>query len=245
MTSDAIINPVREKNEPVLPERGLFYVNPGDAHRISSLVKARQASSHFLFNSRLFTLSDSNGDDFFVAGPSVGAPMAVMTLEKLIALCAKKIIVYGWCGSLDKNLAIGDILLPTWGVPGEGTSLYYPGSDKPSSSEQLRNSLASYLKDKKIAHTTGPVWSTDAIYRETRGKLTEMTERSVMGIDMEFTALASVAAYRGIDLAAIFLVSDELWGESWVSGFREPHFKHMNKRLPAELLDAVESLELN
>ena len=38
--------------------------------------------------------------------------MAVMALEKLIALGAKNIIVCGWCGSLSQKLKIGDILLP-------------------------------------------------------------------------------------------------------------------------------------
>ena len=55
-------------------------------------------------------MNESQG--YFIAGPAIGAPMAVMTMEKLIALGARRIFLFGWCGSMRDSLGIGDLLLP-------------------------------------------------------------------------------------------------------------------------------------
>ena len=54
--------------------------------------------------------------------------MAALTMEKLIALGARQIILFGWCGAIAPNLHVGDILVPARALSGEGTSRYY-GSD--------------------------------------------------------------------------------------------------------------------
>jgi uridine phosphorylase len=232
MAEETIINPRREKGEPELPATGLFCVNPGDARYLGARLDKLGATRHFLFNSDLHVISvESGASGVFVAGPAVGAPMAVMTLEKLIALGAGKVIVYGWCGSLSPELRTGDILLPTWGFSEEGTSGHYPIQEKPASSEFRRHDLEHALHAAGIACRQGPIWTTDAPYRETRGKVREYAEQSILGVDMEFSALATVAIYRRIELAAVYPVSDELWQKSWRPGFKSKSFLATNRRV--------------
>ncbi|MCK4839847.1 MAG: nucleoside phosphorylase [Desulfobulbaceae bacterium] len=240
MQEEAIINPRREKGEPELPETGLLCVNPGDLRYLAEQAARMGSSRHFLFNSNLHIIPESTaGKRVFLAGPAVGAPMAVMTLEKLIVLGAKRVIVCGWCGSLQSGLAIGDILLPTWGVSEEGTSGHYPIKGRAGSFPPLRETLAGYLRQNNFASQEGLIWTTDAPYRETRVKVEDYAEKSILGVDMEFNALATVAIYRAIELAAVFLVSDEPWRSEWQPGFTNRAFMTKNKQVLKCLLEAV------
>ena len=230
--SDIIINPGREKGEPQLPDTGLLFINPGEAAQVVSLVKNHQGIRHFLFNSNLYHIpAAEKSNPYFIAGPAVGAPMAALTLEKLIALGARRIIMYGWCGSLNDALRAGDVLLPTWGVSDEGTSSHYPVKSRSESHEPTRKLLAEELAALKLNAMSGPVWTTDAPYRESKTRVQQLGEQGVLGVDMEFGALAAVAAFREIDIAAVLLVSDELWSGTWKPGFHAKAFKKKNREL--------------
>lgn len=231
--SDIVITPVRNKKEKEIPADGILFVNPTEAALEMGKMKKQRAESRFLFNSQLYLISEEK----FIAGPSIGAPMAVLTMEKLIALGAKRIILFGWCGALARDLHIGDVLVPTLALSGEGTSQYYQmqgGQAGPSAG--FRDSIASFLTDKKFEVHGGCVWSTDAIYREKRSMLDTLhRDQHVVAIDMEFSALCSVAKFRGIDFAAVLMVSDEIWGKSWRPGFSNKEFKN-NAALIRQLL---------
>jgi uridine phosphorylase len=236
--SDVVINPGREKNEPRLPATGLLCVNPTEAKMAARLAREKGARQQHLFNSSLFVVRDGSPDQqYFTAGPAVGAPMAVLTLEKLIALGARRVIVYGWCGSLQESLTLGDVLLPTWAVSSEGTSVHYPSPGRLESSRKLREELAGLIRVRGIEAVTGPVWTTDAPYRETRAAVTVYRERSIMAVDMEYAALCAVAAFRDIELAAVFLVSDETWSQPWQAGFTHKSFKKKSNVLLESLVD--------
>lgn len=240
MQDEAVINPRREKGEPELPGIGLLCVNPGDARYLAEQAGQSGGSRHFLFNSSLNIIPQRlERGGVFIAGPAVGAPMAVMALEKLIALGARKVIVCGWCGSLNCEVAIGDILLPTWGVSEEGTSAQYPVKGQVTSNPALRRYLLDHLQQNNLGGREGPIWTTDAPYRETREKVCGYAAKSILGVDMEFTALATVAAFRGIELAAVFLVSDALWQAEWLPGFRNKQFMTKNKLVLNCLLAAA------
>lgn len=220
---DVVITPRRNKNEKEIPDEGVFFVNPTEASVEMGKMKKEGAESRFLFNSQLYVA----GDEKFIAGPAIGAPMAAMTLEKLIALGAKRIILFGWCGAIAPDLHIGDVLVPQFALSGEGTSQYY-NEDQASLrvSERLRNNLVSVLSDEGVVVHDGTVWSTDAVYREKRSYLNTLhKEHGVAAVDMEFSALCSVARFRGVEFAAVLVVSDEIWGQSWRPGFSNKKFK--------------------
>ena len=221
-----IITPSREKGEPDLPPSGLFLINPPEAEAGMQHAKQRDGRRCFLFNSKLALVPETpSSSAFFVAGPAVGAPMAVLSLEKLIALGACRFIVYGWCGSLSSSLRTGDVLLPTWAMSDEGTSAHYPIKSRPESHGPTREQLAEELAELGHKAVPGPIWTTDAPYRESRVRVKQFDEQGIFGVDMEFAALAAVAAFRKIELTAVLLVSDELWSGTWKPGFRAKSFK--------------------
>jgi uridine phosphorylase len=241
MTS-CILNPVRSKGDPKLPVTGILAVNPSDARCVSTYAKSAGLKRHFLFNSTLYS-----SDKLFLAGPAVGAPMAVMCLEKLIVLGAQRIILYGWCGSLQENLHALDILVPTLAVSEEGTSCHYrcSGIEEFKSSSSLSMDLCQRLSRNSTSYQMGPVWTTDAPYRETTEKVRRYTEQGVYGVDMEYSALTAVAKFRQVQLAAVMLVSDELTITPWKPQYKFASFKEKSCRLLEQLSEFAEKDNMN
>ncbi len=227
-----LINPCRSKGDPDLAGYGLLLINPSEAQAGFTMAKNLAGRNHFLFNSRLAQIPANKVEDtFFMAGPAVGAPMAVLTLEKLIALGGTKFIVYGWCGSLHTSLRTGDVLLPTWALSDEGTSAHYPVPDRPESCRATRNLMEQGLAAQGHTVISGPVWTTDAPYRESRQKIKALGGQGILGVDMEFAALSGVAAFRNVELTGVMLVSDELFHEQWQPGFGNKSFKEKSKAI--------------
>ena len=65
---------------------------------------------------------DVNGEKILLVYPTMGAAGAVCDMELLIASGINKIVAFGTCGRLDKNIAQNTIILPTAAYREEGTS---------------------------------------------------------------------------------------------------------------------------
>ena len=235
-----IIHPRKGKNEKKLPQNGLLLVNPTEAKGVVNTVKKDGGYSRYLFNSSLVLDSEKQ---FFIAGPAIGAPMAVMTMEKLIALGSRRLILVGWCGAVSNSLHIGDILVPSSSLSGEGTSQYYPLESPAVPHSGFLLKVSDLFEKKGIAVKSGCVWSTDAIFRENRSDLSQLNqENGVVAIDMEFSALCSVACFRQIEFCAVLIVSDELYRDSWHPGFSNKSFLKNKQAVMDILLDNISFL---
>lgn len=166
----------------------------------------------------------------------VGAPAAVMTLEEAIACGTKTIFEVGLAGGLQTFLQPADVVVVTGAIRDEGTSLhYFPPNIKVESSKHLRDKLIEHLTKKKIRHYVGPVWSTDGIYRETRGKFRKFRENGILAVDMETSAVFAVAKFRNVEAASAQVISDILTETGWLQAF---HHRSVRKKTET-LLEAV------
>lgn len=221
---DIIVHPVRGKKEQNVPKTGLLLVNSSEANRtVAKLLREEGWDRKRLFHSNLVVSPCHN---LFVAGPAIGAPMAVMVMEKLIALGAKRFILCGWCGAIANDRNIGDVVVPESCLPGEGTSQYYPGAGKYFPDAELRRTLYKTMKQVNSVVSSDKVWSTDAIYRESRKMLQRLHyDEGVSVVDMEYSALCAVAHFRKVSFAGVLTVSDLLYSKEWRPGFSSPVFK--------------------
>lgn len=237
---DMIINPRKEKGEKDIPEFGIFFINPAEYTRFKHSYDKRSWEQRTLFNSNLYVHCDK---EMFVAGPAIGAPMATMSLEKLIVLGAKKILVFGWCGGLLESDSIGDIVIGKSAVSGEGTSRYYSDDKEFLCSTDLTSFLGEQLQKNSLEYRDGLLWSTDAPYRESRDMFTELVDNHCIdSVDMELSALCSVAALRSIELAGLFIISDLPLEEKWSAGYRTKSFKKRSNSI-VELLMEIKASE--
>lgn len=159
------------------------------------------------------------GHEHFLAGPALGAPMAVMVLENLIWRGAGEIIFIGLAGSLVPSLEIGDLFCPEAGLSTEGTSAHYPAPLAPDP-DLRRKMLDAAGESDKISG--GTVWSTDGIYRETEAMVERHRSLGASAVEMECTALWAASAFRGVRLASLLVISDVLEGGEHRVGFGSP-----------------------
>ena len=223
--NEAVVNPRKTKNSPNIGPVAVMVATRPDLELLCELLNFNQGEFRRLFMSRLYF----NGHDpggFSVIGPFVGAPYAVMLLENLIAWGVHQIIFVGWCGSISDKVKIGDLILPTSVFIDEGTSKHYGVRDTNwiPAAFPLMAKLRQVLEDSHCQFHEGTVWTTDAIYRETRSAVAAHRGNGVLAVDMEISALCSVARFRAVELAAILVVSDELSSLSWRPGFKHPQF---------------------
>lgn len=140
---------------------------------------------------------------------------AGMTLEQMAqATGAKHFILFGSCGALDKQLTEGRLIVPTRAYRDEGFSHHYaPMADYiPVPNAPF---VASFLDKLSLPYVEGGVWTTDALFRETRGKMDRRRSEGCIAVDMECAGLQALCDYRGYEYYTFFYTGDLLDAPAW------------------------------
>ena len=180
--------------------------------------------------------------DLLLAGPILGAPQAAMVMELLRFGGVRSFFSLGWCGSLQPDLTIGQVVLPETALSEEGTSAHYlTETGPPSADPGLSMSLTESLTRMNVEYRKGCVWTTDAPFRETKEKILTYSEQGILAVDMESSALMAVARFRGLAWSGLMVVSDEPWtGETKISPNR-PEFTEGLTRAAEAVMDAIKN----
>lgn len=188
-----------------------------------------------------FCVGQFNGTEIGIARLWIGAPAAVMTLlEEIIACGAKTIFEVGLSGGLQPFLEPGDIVVVKEAIRDEGTSHHYlPSEVKVKSSTRLSEKLINCLKKGKIKHFVGSAWSTDGVYRETRGKFRKFRDADVLTVNMETSAIFALARYRKVEAASAQVISDILTETGWLQAFHSESVKNSTETLLRNVLTAL------
>ncbi|MFO7837374.1 MAG: hypothetical protein R6V83_12080 [Candidatus Thorarchaeota archaeon] len=90
-----------------------------------------------------------------------------------------------------------------------------------------------------VAYHEGGVWTTDAPFRETFGKAARFSEQGGLAVEMECTALMSIALFRGIEFGALLVITDELFSGKWKTGFNTPEIQSTRERIAKVVTSVV------
>ncbi len=243
--SEGIICPVKGKGDPRIGPDALMVMIPSELK--SLVLKANAVKIPFgdmsLYN--LYQTNEEVGSGITLSGPFLGAPHAIIAMEKLIVLGVKRVWVLGWCGSLQHGLHTGHVVIPTSAASEEGTSAHYPIPGRAlESNARLNSILEQALKQQGLHFSKGPVWTTDAVYRETPDKVRTYQNQGVLAVEMEMSALMTVAIYRSVSMAGLLVVSDELSDLKWRPGFSSPLLKKNSRAAGQVLLRVARSQTL-
>jgi len=148
--------------------------------------------------------------------PGVGAPVAAASLEIAIALGGRKFIACGGAGVLDREIAVGHLVVPTSAVRDEGTSYHYlPAGREVAASPQAVQAIETVLQRHNVDYLMAKTWTTDAVFRETRSKTELRRSEGCLTVEMEAAAFFAVAHFRGVPFGQILYGGDNLDADQW------------------------------
>lgn len=147
----------------------------------------------------------------FVMMGGIGSPHAAAVIEELIALGANTFLNVGTAGGLHKT----GVFVCSKALRDEGTSYHYEKhGDYSYPDKELKDKVKSFFNKKGLEFQEGASWTIDALYRETKKEVERYSKMGICTVEMESSALFTIAKYRKVKLASIFIVRDVL-GKKW------------------------------
>ncbi|MDP4095006.1 MAG: nucleoside phosphorylase [Bacillota bacterium] len=160
--------------------------------------------------------TEYNGKKIHVTLGYAGAAGSASFLEELIAFGFKRFIVCGGAGVLQKDIAVGHLIIPTSAVRDEGVSYHYikPSREIECNQEAVKV-IENVLQNHNIKYIKAKTWTTDAFYRETREKVNLRKSEGCVTVEMEAAAFFAVSKFRNVSLGQILYGGDDLSGIEW------------------------------
>ncbi len=156
------------------------------------------------------------GKPVSVQGTGMGCPSATIVFEELIQLGCKRLLRVGTCGGLQPQHALGDLIVALTAVPADSTAMHLVGGEPhcPTASWDLIHRAVHAAKELGQPMQVGPIVTSDVFYNPNEGQLERWSSRGILAVEMEASALFTVAAVGGIgnvpgvQAAALLTVSD-------------------------------------
>lgn len=159
---------------------------------------------------------DYKGKKVALIQAGVGAPIAGAQIEELTAFGCRKYIACGSCGVLQKEIAVGHLIIPTSAIRDEGTSYHYVEPAREiKANDYVVQIIENTLTAQHVPYIKAKTWTTDAFYRETPLKINQRKKEDCVTVEMEASAYMAVAKYNGVEFGQILYAGDNLSGEVW------------------------------
>jgi uridine phosphorylase len=222
---------------------GKYSVVPGPVGRLKSVnERLKDPLKDFSFSGIEMYTGEFNDILVTSVNSDMYAPPAAIAAEILAAGGTETIIRVGSCGAMKKDIAVGDIIIVTGCIRGDGTSRYYvPDNFSTVADTDVTVALIQACENYGIKYHKGIVWSTDALLRESFDLINEMCSLNTACVDMVSSSLLTVAQLKGLRAGAILAVSDNLiTGEL---GFVSPDFYKAESQTIDIAFEAIKILE--
>lgn len=143
---------------------------------------------------------------------STGAGTCIEEARCLIG--AKKYIMFGSCGCLDKKVAAGKAIIPTEAYRDEGFSYHYAPA---ANYIIIKNAdiVAKAFEEMGIPYVKGKTWTTDGIYRETKANMEKRKKEGCISVEMECAGVQAMCDLRGLEYYDFLINGDLLDSEEW------------------------------
>lgn len=158
-------------------------------------------------------------------------------MEELSAFGVREFVLWGYCGGMAPDSAVGDIYLAGRALREEGVSYHYLEDEEDMVLSRWVDdwSPASVGSGFRVAD----IWTTDAIYRETQNKIDACVERGILAVEMEVASFYAVGRAKDLKAVAFLVVSDVFNNGTWTSGFHTRPFKEGVKKLSRFMSEKV------
>lgn len=204
-----------------------LFLSKYDATKIGALSAAGQEFPIYQFEYRGMKMG------FFRT--VLGGAGSAALLEELIASGAEKLLYFGSCGALHKEIAEGRLLVPTAAYRDEGVSYHYAEASDYLEIETAPI-LMTILDDMHIPYHATKTWTTDAFYRETRRNLEKRKAEGCGAVEMECASIMSVGQFRNKKVYQFLYAADCLSDSDWD--------KRILGSMPADLRERILSVAI-
>jgi len=141
----------------------------------------------------------------------IGCPSAAIVVEELAKIGAETLIRVGTTGALQPEIEVGDIVIATAAVRGDGTTGAYLPAEYPAvASFEVVSALLGAAERLKKRVYLGIVLSTDAFYGSDEDFIRRFKDARVLSVEMECSALFLIAGLRNLRAGAILAVDGNL-----------------------------------
>lgn len=195
---------------------GKYVLLPGDPDRVLRIAKYLDDAKEIAFHREHRTCTGTyKGITVSATSTGMGCPSTAIAVEELANVGATHFIRVGSTGALQKGMEIGDIVVSTGSMSLDGTSSYYAHKGFPAVASFF---LTRSLFDAAIKHKEegnfnvffGLSAASDAFYGETPEFLQMLTDHRVLNVEMESSAIFTIAHMRGLKAGMVCAVSGNL-----------------------------------
>lgn len=172
------------------------------------------------------------GENISVQGTGMGVPsLSIYANELMESYDVQKLIRVGTCGALQKDVKVRDVILAsTSTTDSQMNRMVFGGIDFAPTADfpLLKNAYDSGV-EKGLNLRVGNVFTSDSFYRDNAKELNELLAKyNVLAIEMETSALYTLAAKHSRQALSVLTVSDHIiTGEETTSEERQTTFNEM------------------
>ncbi|GAB3047585.1 purine-nucleoside phosphorylase [Virgibacillus ainsalahensis] len=172
------------------------------------------------------------GERVSVQGTGMGVPSISIYVNELIqSYDVKKLIRVGTCGAIQKDVNVRDVILAQGSTTDSQVNrMIFNGIDfAPLADFDLLKNAYDAGIEKGLELRVGNVFTSDTFYRDNAREVNELlADYKVLAIEMETTALYTLAAKYGRQALSVLTVSDHiLTGEETSAEERQTTFNEM------------------
>ncbi|ODG89734.1 MULTISPECIES: purine-nucleoside phosphorylase [Bacillaceae] len=171
------------------------------------------------------------GQKISVQGTGMGVPSIGIYVNELInSYGVKTLIRVGTCGGLQKDVKIRDVIIAmTTCTDSNMNRQTFPGFDySPCASFDLLKKAYDGAVNKGLNVKVGNILTSDLFYRDNMDMYEKLANYGVLAVEMETTALYTIAAKHNVDALTVLTVSDHIFtGEETSAQERQTTFNDM------------------
>lgn len=141
---------------------------PGDVHRAKFIADLFDEAEFVAHKRQYVTYTGTyRGTKISVTSTGIGCPALAIAVEELINVGAKNFIRIGTCGALQKHVRLGDVIIASGAVRGDGTSREYFPLEYPAVADfDTLEALIAAAKERDVDPHVGIIRAHDAFYAE-------------------------------------------------------------------------------
>ncbi|MFZ2049675.1 MAG: hypothetical protein WB698_03825 [Solirubrobacteraceae bacterium] len=231
------LQPVHLRPTAELAPRALLPGDPGRALALAQvLIEQPKMFNHHRGLWGYTGPARADGQPLTIQSTGMGGPSAAIVFEELVMLGLKRAVRVGTCGALDPQLQLGDLVLATESIPGDGVGQRLTNGARPAADA----TLSAALRDAADPQGIGLIVSTDLFY-DPASPEPERSWRAngALAVEMEAASLFALGTLREVAVGCLLTVSDVFPAPGERKRIEDADLLHAAERMGAAALAAL------